>query len=126
MWNLPGDTFIAELDLAQLLAEVPARTSAAEPPRYPPAIRDLAIVVDEARPYGDVEQAILESAKGVVESVALRDVYRGAQAGEGKKSFAVRIVLRSVSGTLALEDVDKAMRRIQGRLERALGAVLRA
>lgn len=126
MWNLPGDTFIAELDLAQLLAEVPARASAAEPPRYPPAIRDLAIVVDESRPYGDVEQAILESAKGVVESVALRDVYRGAQAGEGKKSFAVRIVLRSASGTLALEDVDKAMRRIQGRLERVLGAVLRA
>jgi phenylalanyl-tRNA synthetase beta chain len=57
--------------------------------------------------------------------VALRDVYRGAQAGEGKKSFAVRIVLRSPSGTLALEDVEKAMRRIQGRLERGLGAVLR-
>ena len=126
MWSLPDATFIAELDLAQLLAEIPARPAAAEPPRYPPAIRDLAIVVDEARPYGEVEQAILETAKGVVESVALRDVYRGAQAGEGKKSFAVRLVLRSVSGTLALEDVEKAMRRIQGRLERGLGAVLRS
>jgi phenylalanyl-tRNA synthetase beta chain len=126
MWNLPDETFIAELDLAQLLAEVPARPAAAEPPRYPPAIRDLAIAVDEARPYGDVEQAILDSAKGVVESVVLRDVYRGAQVGEGKKSFAVRVVLRSAAGTLALEDVEKAMRRIQGRLERGLGAVLRS
>jgi phenylalanyl-tRNA synthetase beta chain len=126
MWNLPHETFIAELDLAHLLAEIPARPAAAEPPQYPPAIRDLAIVVDEARPYREVEQAILESAKGVVESVALRDVYRGAQVGEGKKSFAVRIVLRSSSGTLALEDVEKAMRRIQGRLERGLGALLRS
>jgi phenylalanyl-tRNA synthetase beta chain len=126
MWNLPDDTFIAELDLAQLLAEVPARPAAAEPPRYPPAIRDLAIVVDESRPYGEVEQAILESAKGVVESVVLRDLYRGKPIEDGKKSFAVRIVLRSAAGTLALEDVDKAMRRIQGRLERGLGAVLRS
>ena len=125
-WSLPDDTFIAELDLAQLLVEVPARTSAAEPPRYPPAIRDLAIVVDESRLYDDVEQAILEAAKGGVESVALRDVYRASQLGEGKKSFAVRIVLRSASGTLALEDVEKVMRRIQGRLERGLGGVLRS
>ena len=126
MWELPAETFIAELDLAQLLAEIPSRPSAVQPPRYPAAIRDLAMVVEEARPYGDIEQAVVESAKGVVESVALRDVYRGPQVGEGKKSFAVRIVLRSPSGTLSEDDVDKAMRRIQGRLERGLGAVLRS
>ncbi len=125
-WELPAETFIAELDLTQLLAEMPARPSAVQPPRYPAAMRDLAIVVEEARSYREIEQAVVESAKGVVESVALRDVYRGPQAGEGKKSFAVRIVLRSPSGTLSEDDVDKAMRRIQGRLERGLGAVLRS
>ena len=67
-----------------------------------------------------------DAAKGTVESVAMRDLYRGQQAGAGKKSFAVRVVLRSASGTLSEEDVDKAMRRIQGRLERQLGAVLRS
>ena len=125
MWDLPAATFVAEIDLALILTSVrPA--AAVEPPRYPPANRDLAVVVDEERPYGEVEQAIVEAAKGVVESVALRDVYRGPQVGAGKKSFAVRVVLRSVAGTLAEGDVDKAMRRIQGRLERALGAILRA
>ena len=126
LWELPPATFLVELDLAQLLAEIAARPSAAEPPRYPPALRDLAIVVDESRTYAEVEQAIVESAKGVVESVALRDLYRGSQTGAGKKSFAVRIVLRSASGTLSEEDVEKAIRRIQGRLERGLGAVLRS
>ncbi|HUQ42641.1 MAG TPA: phenylalanine--tRNA ligase subunit beta [Candidatus Limnocylindrales bacterium] len=125
-WDLPTETYLAELDLAQLLRDVPARPRAAEPPRYPPATRDLAIVVDESRPYAEVESAIVEAAKGVVESVALRDLYRGTQVGEGKKSFAVRIVLRSVTGTLGEDDVEKAMRRIQGRLERGLGAVLRS
>jgi phenylalanyl-tRNA synthetase beta chain len=126
MWELPDETFVAEVDLAHLLSEIPARPAAAEPPRYPPAIRDLAIVVDEARPYAEVARAITESAKGVVESVTLRDVYRGSQAGEGKKSFAVRVVLRSASSTLSEEDVEKALRRIQGRLERGLGAILRS
>jgi phenylalanyl-tRNA synthetase beta chain len=126
MWDLPESTFLAELDLHQLLAEIPRRPAAVVPPRYPPAIRDLAIVVDEGRPYAEVEQGIVEAAKGVVESVALRDIYRGAQVGDGKKSFAVRIVLRSASATLSEEDVERAMRRIQGRLERGLGAVLRS
>ncbi len=124
-WDLPDATFIAELDLASLVALV-GRTIAETPPRYPAAIRDLAIVVDEGRPYGEVEQAVTESAKGVVESVALRDVYRGPQVGAGKKSFAVRVVLRSPAGTLSEDDVDKTVRRIQGRLERGLGAVLRS
>src|SRR5581483_9646156 len=124
-WELPSATYVAELDLARLLAEMPAHPTAAQPPRYPPALRDLAIVVDEARPYAEVERAVTEAAKGLVESVALRDLYRGPQLGAGKKSFAVRIVLRSASGTLSDEDVDKAMRRVQGRLERQLGAALR-
>ena len=126
MWQLPEATYLAEIDLRFLLDELPARPIASAPPRYPAAIRDLAIVVDETRPYEEIERAVVESAKGVVESVALRDLYRGQQAGAGKKSFAIRIVLRSASGTLSEEDVDKAMRRIQGRLERVLGAVLRS
>ncbi len=125
-WELPEATYLVEFDLAQLLAEIPTRPAAIVPPRYPPAIRDLAIVVDESRTYGEVEQGISDAAKGTIESVALRDIYRGPQVGEGKKSFAVRIVLRSAAGTLSEEDVDKALRRIQGRLENVLGARLRS
>jgi phenylalanyl-tRNA synthetase beta chain len=124
-WDLPEATFVAELDLASLVALTSA-PSAVVPPRYPAAIRDLAIVVDETRRYADIERGILDAAKGTVESVVLRDLYRGPQAGEGKKSFAVRVLLRSATGTLSEEDVERAIRRIQGRLERALGAILRS
>ncbi len=124
-WDLPEATFLAEIDLFYLLAHGRLRGAAQQPPRYPPALRDLAIVVDETRPYAEVELAVIEAARGVVESVALRDVYRGPQVGAGKKSFAVRVVLRSPTGTLSDEDVEKAMRRVQGRLERQLGATLR-
>ena len=124
-WELPASPYVAEIDLAWLQGRVPSRGAAAAPPRYPPAIRDVAVIVDEARSYQEVSSAVVEAAKGAVESVALLDLYRGPQIGEGKKSFALRVVLRSDTGTLSDEDVEKAMRRVQGRLERGLGGLLR-
>ena len=124
-WDLPTETFVAELDLAALLGRV-GPSQVAPPPRYPPANRDLAIVLDEATPYAAVEEAIRAAAKGVVESIELLDLYRGPQLGEGKKSFAVRLVLRSLDGTLTDAEVDRTVKRIEGRLLHQVGATLRA
>ncbi len=89
-------------------------------------MRDLALVIDENTPYGAVEDAIRAAGKALVESVSLVDLYRGPQVGQGKKSFTVRLVLRSVDGTLTDADVDRALKRIEGRLLHQLGATLRA
>ena len=125
LWDLPAATFIAELDVAALLVGVkPPRV--APPPRYPAATRDLAIVLDEATPYAAADEAIRAAGKALVESVNLLDVYRGPQVGEGRKSFAVRLVLRSPDGTLTDADVDRAVKRIEGRLLHQLGATIRA
>ena len=123
-WDLPASTFVAELDVAGLCADVEP-PQAATPPRYPAARRDLAIVVDEARPYADVAREVRAAGKGVVERVSLLDLYRGPQVGPGKKSFAVRLVLRAPDGTLSEADVEKAMKRVEGRLLHQLGASLR-
>lgn len=123
-WELPEATFLAEIDLAGMLEEVTPRVATA-PSRYPAAYRDAAFVVEEQVGYGDLEREIRASQKSGLESVALLDVYRGPQAGQGKKSFAVRLVFRSDDGTLADADLEKAMRRIEGRLAHALGAVVR-
>jgi phenylalanyl-tRNA synthetase beta chain len=124
LWELPVASFIAELDVAALMAGV-APPHVAPPPRYPAATRDLAIVVDEATPYAAADEAIRAAGKALVESVTLLDVYRGPQVGAGKKSFAVRLVLRSPDGTLTDADVDRAVKRIEGRLLHQLGATIR-
>jgi phenylalanyl-tRNA synthetase beta chain len=125
MWDLPTECFVAELDVAALLERVgPHRVAA--PPRYPAALRELAIVLDEATAYTAVDEAIRATGKGLVESVTLHDLYRGPQVGEGRKSFAVRLVLRSPDGTLTDADVDRVMKRIEGRLQHQLGASLRS
>jgi phenylalanyl-tRNA synthetase beta chain len=125
MWEVPGSTYIAEIDLASLLAVRRPPTGVA-PPKYPAALRDIAFVIDESVGWADVRTEIEASgAKSGVESVALRDLYRGPQAGEGKKSFAVRVVFRSATGTLSDAEIDRAVSRIEGRLRHRFGAELR-
>jgi phenylalanyl-tRNA synthetase beta chain len=126
MWEVPAATFVAEVDLASLL-DVQRPPTAVVPPRYPAAWRDIAFVVDEGIAWGDVRQDIeAAGAKAGLETVALRDVYTGPQVGEGKRSFAVRLVFRSPEGTLSDADVDRAIGRIEGRLRHRYGATARA
>ena len=125
MWELPAETFIAEIDLAVWHeSSRPPRVTA--PPRFPAALRDLAVVIDEATPYGDIEREIQAAGGKDLESVSLLDLYRGQQTGAGKKSFAVRLVLRSATGTLGEPDVERLVKRVTGRLQHAVGATIRA
>jgi len=125
LWELPRETYVAEIDLASLLA-VAVRPRAVVPVRYPAARRDIAFVVAEDVPWADVQREIEAAAgKAGLEGLALRDVYRGPQAGEGKKSFAVRVVFRSRTATLSDAEVDRATSRIEGRLRHRFGAMTR-
>ena len=124
MWELPAETFIAEIDL-RLWHEAVSPSRVLPPPRYPPALRDLAVVIDEATLYAEAERVIRSAAGKDLESVSLLDVYRGPQIGAEKKSFAFRLVLRSQTGTLGDADVERLIRRVSGRLQQALGAAIR-
>jgi len=123
-WELPADTFIGEVDLVSLLSVV-ARRTAAVPPRYPAALRDAAFIVDEPVEYAAVRDEVVGAAKELLESITLLDVYRGAQVGAEKKSFALRLVLRSPTATLTDAEVDRVMSRIEGRVLHKLGGTLR-
>jgi phenylalanyl-tRNA synthetase beta chain len=54
------------------------------------------------------------------------DVYSGGQVPVGKKSLAYRILYQSSSRTLTDEEVNQAQGKILDRLQRELGATLRA
>jgi len=123
-WELPAQTFIGEVDLASLLAVVRPR-AAKTPPKYPAARRDVAFIVDGSVTYGAVRDEVTGAVKELLESLTLLDVYRGPQVGEGKKSFALRLVLRSATGTLTDADVERVLKRTLGRVLHKLGGVIR-
>ncbi len=91
---------------------------------YPPAKRDLCLVVDEDVSYEALERVIRQESKHL-DSIRLFDYYRGGNLGEGKKSYTVRLSFRSEKGTMESEDVDRIVERLLEALKKRLNARLR-
>jgi phenylalanyl-tRNA synthetase beta chain len=124
-WELPEATFLAELDL-ELCARLQRPATGTLPSRYPSAQRDLAMIFDEERSWHEVAQEIHATGSHLLQRLVLVDVYRGPQVPEGKKSFAMHLIFQSPEKTLSDQEVDRAVRRIEGRLGQRLGATPRA
>ena len=116
----------AELDLDVLLSLVPARFETTGVPSYPPVLEDLAVVVEESRPAGEVADLIRQTGGALVSSVRLFDVFRGGQVGAGKKSLAFSVTYQASDRTLTDAEVASVRQKIIKRLERELGAMLRS
>jgi phenylalanyl-tRNA synthetase beta chain len=94
-------------------------------PKYPASTRDFSFVCDEALEVGKI-MAVMQKAGGKqCEGVALFDIYRGPQVGEGKKSVTMRMTLRADDHTLTVEDADKVSKKVLTLLDRELGLTLR-
>jgi len=90
---------------------------------FPPATRDLALVVKEAVPAGQIQSELMTFAKKCtqgafdVESVKIFDVYKGKGIDEGCKSLAFSIQFRSLDRTLKDAEVNKAFEELQERIK---------
>ncbi|SDP07504.1 phenylalanyl-tRNA synthetase beta subunit [Pedococcus dokdonensis] len=104
--ELPARTVAGELDVDVLVAATGTPLDATALSTYPLAHTDVALVVDEAVPAGDVESALRAGAGESLESVVLFDVYRGEQVGEGRKSLAYRLTFRATDRTLTTDEVS--------------------
>lgn len=117
--------YAAKVNVTELLDIANAVKTYKPLPKFPAAVRDLAIVCDESLPVAELEKAIKRAVGSTLESVTLFDVYQGKQIAEGKKSVAYSIAMRSHEGTLTDEQSDAAVKRVLKELEK-LGAELRA
>jgi phenylalanyl-tRNA synthetase beta chain len=94
-------------------------------PRYPAIARDLALLVDEAVPAGDLV-AVAESAGApLLEEAALFDRYQGPQVPAGKVSLGLSLRYRSAERTLTDPEVETVHENILKELSQRLGAALR-
>jgi phenylalanyl-tRNA synthetase beta chain len=116
----------AELDLDALLAHVPEAWYVEPISPYPAALQDLAIIVDEEVPAGDVQSLITRSGGFLLKDVRLFDVYRGEPVPQGRKSLAFALTFQAPDKTLRDAIVTKQVKRIVQRLKSELGAELRS
>jgi phenylalanyl-tRNA synthetase beta chain len=109
--GLDGPVGWIEADLGLLLGQAPRRPSTFRPiSRFPSADIDLALVVDDGVPAGDVERTLRTAAGDLLEIVALFDVYRGPGVDPGTRSLAFHLRFSALDHTLT-EDELAALRR---------------
>ena len=123
-YDLPLAPVVFEVDFAAVTAAcVPAY---AEVSKFPPVIRDLAVVVDQDLAL----QTLLDELKGrlpaIVQDVQLFDLYAGKGVPENKKSLAFRIVMQDTQRTLQDAEVELAVQQLVSCLEQTFAAQLRA
>ncbi len=121
----PG-VMVVELDL-EALAEMDVRIPKyASIPRFPASRRDIALVVKDSVPAGDIEAAVRENAGAIAEDVALFDRFVGGSVPAGHASLAYRIVYRASDRTLTDAEVDAAHAKVVAAVGARFGAQLRA
>ncbi len=124
-FGVDGELYCAELSFDELLMAQGADPEYAPLPKFPAVTRDIAVVCGEAVTVGALEAAIRKGAKGLLKDVALFDIYRGKNIGEGKKSVAFNLTLRADDRSLTGEEADEDVKSILETLEKECGAVLR-
>ncbi|AGL19404.1 phenylalanine--tRNA ligase subunit beta [Actinoplanes sp. N902-109] len=122
--ELPKRTCAMELDLDALpvkpVAEAPAIST------FPPALIDVALVVEQSVPAAVVQDALVAGAGPLLESVRLFDVYESAaQLGEGRKSLAYKLTFRAPDRTLKAEEAVAARDAAVTEAAARTGAALR-
>ncbi len=126
-FGLGGRQVLAgEFDLEALRAAVPARHPYVPVGRFPAALRDVALVVEEAVPAERVMAEIRAAGAGLLREVRLFDLYRGDSIAAGHKSLAFALSYQADDRTLNDKEVEGAHKKIEQRLRHVLGAEVRA
>ncbi len=124
--GLDGEWSAFELDLEDLFALVPERILYRDVITFPPLRQDLAFVVDEDVPAGQLLAAAREAAGEELREARFLSDYRGDQIPAGKKSVAFAVAFQSPDRTLSDEDATRLRGAIVAALAARFSAELRA
>jgi len=119
-----------ELDLDKLAPKRAQIPSFKPFSRFPGVERDLAFVVPDSIPAGDLlERAVKTARKGLKDAFQgahIFDVYRGKGVPDGTRSVALRFSFRASDRTLEDKAVDGVMNKVEQQLSQTEGVVLRS
>ena len=122
-WALPDCCYLFQLYLDGL--PVSPRPAYRPPARTPLVRRDLALLVAQDLPAGELLAYVRQELGSELVALALFDVYQGSGVPEGKKSLALSLTFQRESSTLRDCEVESLLGRLLTRLKEAYDARLR-
>lgn len=124
-FDIDTEVCFAELNWTLLMRLAGKKVTFADIPKFPPVKRDLALLLDNAVTFAEVEKVVLESERKLIKDVSLFDVYEGKNLPAGKKSYAISLLLQDETKTLNDKQIEHIMGRVVANLQNKLGASLR-
>jgi phenylalanyl-tRNA synthetase beta chain len=126
-YELPQPAVLFELE-AELLQRAPMPRFEL-PSKYPPVVRDIAVVVGAGVSAQAILDAISAQKPAIVRDVGVFDVYQGPNlpggGAGGSKSLAFRVVMQHTERTLTDAEADAARDELVALLGRKFSAILR-
>ena len=121
--DLPTQLYAFELALAPLQQGVlPAFAGVSDQPRMR---RDLAFVVEDSVPAGELVAAVRNACDERLTGVRIFDIYQGDSIGENRKSLALGLTFQDRSRTLKDEEVNDLVDAVVSQLKQQFNAALR-
>ena len=125
-FDIENPVYFADLNWHLLMKAIRSqKVSYHEISKFPAVSRDLALLVDEAVLFGDIEKAAYQTEKKLLKCVKLFDVYEGKNLPVGKKSYAVNFILQDETKTLNDKQIDAIMQKLINQLTTQFKAELR-
>jgi len=122
-YELARNVVVFELE-AEPVQAVPLPSFTA-PSKYPPVVRDMALVVDTRVPSQALVEAMEAEKPPIVTSIRPFDLYQGPGVPTGRKSVAFRVVMQDTERTLTDAEADAARDSLVSLLARKFSASLR-
>ena len=124
-YGMKCEAYVAGIDLPVVVEAATFDRKYEGVAKYPAVNRDLSLVMSKDIFVGQIEKIMKDKGGKLLESIALFDVYEGAQIEEGFKSVAYNLVFRSAERSLETAEVNKIVDKILKELSK-LGVELRA
>ena len=126
-FDVKQDVYFADFQWDNIIKALKnAKVGYTEISKYPSVRRDLALVLDASRTFGEITQIAQKSAKKLLKDVNLFDVFEDeTKLGAGKKSYAVSFIFEDKEKTLGEKDIEKVMSDLIAKYEKDLGALIR-
>ncbi len=125
-FGLDVRTLFAEIDLKQVYSIIDTYRRYKELPKYPAVERDLALIVDKDQQVGPLLATIKKASGKLLEHMELFDIYEGENLGVGKKSVAVKLILRAEDRTLKEDEIAAVVNKVLKKTGGEFGAELRS
>jgi len=125
IFELKQKIFLFELNFQRLGDYITERRPFKPLARFPAVTRDLALIVEDQIPAGDLLRTLWQANNGLIAEIKLFDLYRGKSIPPGKKSLAFRLKYQQEDRTLTDGEVSELHKKMIDLLAQRYGAILR-